>query len=181
MVIAIPTPLVVQGYEEQVGVFEILEGCLPGSRGIEQNGITQRAAQAVEDRCAQQERLDAFGLLPEDFFHQIVQHEMVAAGERSDEAGGVLHVPAVKVAANCRPAIQPSVRLSSAAMSSAERIRPITWLRNSAASEGVKRKSAARSSVKWPPARNRAKGELWILTGGDDQVHLWWQVLDAER
>ncbi len=33
--------------------------------------------------------LNALGLLPQDFFEQIVQHEMVAAGERLDEAGGV--------------------------------------------------------------------------------------------
>src|SRR6202011_4502453 len=90
MVIAVPTPLVVQRDEEQVGVFEIFQGFSPGSSGIHHNGITEGAAQAVEDRRAQQERLDAFGLLPEDFFHQIVEHEMVAAGERSDEAGGVL-------------------------------------------------------------------------------------------
>ncbi len=89
MVIAVPAPLVVQGHDEQVGAFEIFQGCLPGNRRIEQNGITQRAAEAVEDRCAQQERLDAFGLLPEDFFNQIVQHEMVAAGERGDEVGGI--------------------------------------------------------------------------------------------
>ena len=43
----------------------------------------------VEDRCAQQESLDLFGLLLQDFFDQIVQHEMVTAGERFDEAGGV--------------------------------------------------------------------------------------------
>ena len=61
-------------------------------------------------------------------------------------------------AANCRPAIQPSVRASSAAISSAERFSPITWLRNSAASAGVKRRSAARSSVNWPRARSRARG-----------------------
>ena len=90
MVIAVPTPLVVQRDDEQVGAFEIFQGCLPGSRRGEQNGITKGAAHAVEDRGAQQERLDAFGLLSQDFFHQIVQHEMVAAGERSDEAGGVL-------------------------------------------------------------------------------------------
>ena len=89
MVIAVPAPLVVQGHDEQVGAFEIFQGCLPGSSRIEQNGITQGARHAVEDRCAQQEILDAFGLLPEDFFNQIVQHEMVAAGERCDEAGGV--------------------------------------------------------------------------------------------
>jgi hypothetical protein len=43
----------------------------------------------VEDRRAQQERLNAFGLPLQDFFKQIVQHEMVAAAERLDEAGGV--------------------------------------------------------------------------------------------
>ncbi len=67
-----------------------------------------------------------------------------------------------------------------AAMSSAERFRPITWLRNPAASEEVKRKSAARSSVNWSRTRNRARGRLRILTGGDDQVHLWRQMLEQE-
>src|SRR5947209_8284020 len=90
MVIAVPMSLVVQGYEKQVSVFDRLQGCLPRTRGAEQNGITQGAAQAVQDRCTQQERLDAFGLLLQDFFKQIVQHEMVAASERGDEAGGVL-------------------------------------------------------------------------------------------
>src|SRR5439155_19036004 len=56
LVIAVPPPLVVQRDEEQVGVFDILEGFLPRTRGGEQNGITKRAAQAVQDRCAQQER-----------------------------------------------------------------------------------------------------------------------------
>ncbi len=85
MVIAVPTPLVVKGDEEQVGAFEIFQDFSPGNRGIHQNGITQRAAEAVEERRAQQKRLDAFGLLPEDFFHQIVQHEMVAAAENQVE------------------------------------------------------------------------------------------------
>ena len=89
MMITIPVPPVVQGNKEQVGVFEILEGCLPGSRRIEQDGITKGAAHALEDRCAQQESLHAFGLLFQDFFNQIVQHEMVAAGERFDKAGGI--------------------------------------------------------------------------------------------
>ena len=43
----------------------------------------------VKDRCAQQEGLDAFGLLLQDFFYQIVQHEVVAASERLDETGSV--------------------------------------------------------------------------------------------
>ena len=89
MVIAVPPPLVVQGDDEQVGAFEIFQRCSPGTRGVEHNGITQGATEAVQDGRAQQERLDAFGLLPENFFHQVVQHEMVAAGERGDEAGGI--------------------------------------------------------------------------------------------
>ena len=35
MVITVPPPLVVQGNEEQVGVFEIFQTCLPGTRGGE--------------------------------------------------------------------------------------------------------------------------------------------------
>ena len=53
-------------------------------------------------------------------------------------------------------------------------------MRNPAASEGVNRKSAARSSVNWPRARNRARGRCGILTGGDDQVHLRRQVLEQK-
>src|SRR5207302_3531009 len=87
LVIAVPLPFVVQRDEEQVGVFEIFQSGLPDSRGVEHNGITQGAAAAGEARSAQQEMLNVFRLLPEDFFKQIVQHEMVAAGERSDGAG----------------------------------------------------------------------------------------------
>src|SRR5512136_1884241 len=63
MMIAVPMPLVVQGDDEQISVFEILQGCLPGSQGGEHHGITQGAAQAVKDGCAQQKSLNAFGLL----------------------------------------------------------------------------------------------------------------------
>ena len=90
MMIAVPAPLVVQRHDEQVGVFDIRQDFFAGTRGREQNGITQRAAQALKNRCAQQKSLDAFGLLLQHFFNQVVQHEMVAAGERLDEACGVL-------------------------------------------------------------------------------------------
>src|SRR5437764_15275925 len=53
LVIAVPAPLVVQGDEEQVDVFEIFQGCLPGTGGDEQNGITKRARHSVQDRCTQ--------------------------------------------------------------------------------------------------------------------------------
>ncbi len=61
----------------------------PEAEGVEQNSITKGTAHAVKDGCAQQESLNAFGLLLQDFFNQIVHHEMVAAGERFDEAAGV--------------------------------------------------------------------------------------------
>src|SRR5919112_699000 len=64
----------------------------------------------------------------------------------------------IESAANWRAAIQPSVTCSRAATSSAERFSPITSPRNAAASSGVKRKSAACSSVIWPLARSLARG-----------------------
>src|SRR4028119_2195905 len=121
--------------------------------------------------------------------------------------------PRIESAASWSPAIQPAVRVSSAAMSSSERLRPITPSRNLAASEGVKRRSAPRSSPNWPRARPPARGGrgrrrgggggvgapgraarlaqggrggwpgqgwLWILAGGDDEVHPWRQVIEQK-
>ena len=90
MVIAVPAPLVVQGDDEQVGSLEILQGLLAGGRGVEQHGITERAAEPIEDGRPQQEGLDGFGLPLEDLLDQVVEHEVVAAGERRDEAGDVV-------------------------------------------------------------------------------------------
>ena len=47
MVVSIPAPLGIEGDDEQVGSLEILEGLLAGSRGVEQHGITQGAAQPI--------------------------------------------------------------------------------------------------------------------------------------
>ena len=93
-----------------------------------------------------------FRLALKNFFDQIVQHKTVAAGESLDKTGGVfppLHGEGGQLQTG-DPAFGAGFQ---AAMSSAERLRPITWLRNSAASAGVKRRSAARSSVNWPRAR----------------------------
>src|SRR5438105_464869 len=84
MVIAVPMPLVVQGDDEQVGAVEQFQGGLPGSGGVEQNGITQRTAQALQDRGAQQKRLDAFRLLLEK------------KGESLVDRLGINHVVVVK-------------------------------------------------------------------------------------
>ena len=71
---------------------------------------------------------------------------------------GASGCPCSDSAASCRPAIHPSVRASSVAMSSAARLRPIASLRNPAASGGVNRKSVTRSSHSWPAPRSRASG-----------------------
>ncbi len=71
MVIAIPAPLVIQGDNKQVCTLEALQSFLTGpdrARRIAQDGVAKRPAQAVENGCAQQEGLDAFGLLLQDFF-----------------------------------------------------------------------------------------------------------------
>ena len=104
---------------------------------------------------------------------------MVAAGERFDEAGGV-RWPCIESAANCRPAIQPSVRFSKAAMFSAERFRPITRLRNSAASAGVNRKIGGAQFGQLAADAEPGQGELGIFSGGDDQLHLRRQVIDKK-
>ena len=54
------------------------------------NGITQGAAQAVKDGCAQQKGLNVFRLLVENFFDQIVYDVTVVAGESPDELGNVI-------------------------------------------------------------------------------------------
>ena len=53
--IAVPMPFIIQRDNEQVSVFEIVQGfSCPEVAEIKQNGITQRAAQAVKDGRAQQ-------------------------------------------------------------------------------------------------------------------------------
>src|SRR5688572_17367785 len=44
MMVAVPAPLVVQGYQEEVCALQILEGFLSGRRRIQQNCLTQRTA-----------------------------------------------------------------------------------------------------------------------------------------
>ena len=82
-------------------------------------------------------------------------------------------------AANCRPAIQPSVRLSSAAMSSAERFSPIIWLRNSAASAGEAQIGSTQFGelIAHPQARQRQER---VFTAGNDQTQLRRLVFDKK-
>ena len=90
--------LVIERNDEQVAPLQGLQHpsaiLLPGVlTGCSANGVAQGAGQAAEDGCLHQEGLDAFGLLLQDFFKQVIQHKMVAAGEGLDKAGGVSLLP----------------------------------------------------------------------------------------
>ena len=89
--VTIPPSLAVQGHDEEVGPFEVLQGPLPGFPLHE--GIAERAAEPVQDGSPQEEVLNALGLMTQDLLDEIVQDETVAPGERSDQAGDVLLPP----------------------------------------------------------------------------------------
>ena len=87
MVIAVPEPFIVQGDDEQVGLFEIIQSLL--AIDLVGDGITQGAGHSVENGRLKQEGLNTFRLLIENFFDQVIKHKAVAAGERFDKTGGV--------------------------------------------------------------------------------------------
>ena len=88
-VIAIPAPLVIQRDDEQVGAFEVFQRCLPGTSGSEQHGFTQEPHRRSRIDVRNKNVWMLRRLLMQHFFQQIVEHEMMAAGERPDEAGGI--------------------------------------------------------------------------------------------
>ena len=85
---AIPSPLVVQGNQEQVGPVQLRQDSLaviPVG-----NSIAQRPAQALQDRGPEQEFLDSGRLLVENLFDQVIQDETVAPGESLDQPRHIL-------------------------------------------------------------------------------------------
>ncbi len=101
MVIAVPATAVVQGENKQVAQFQALETFLP----IVPPGqcVAQRRGEPVQDRSLEQEALDLFGLVAQDFFHQVVQNVAVASGERLDEP---VRIRRVLAAQGCRGHLQ---------------------------------------------------------------------------
>ena len=88
--------------------------------------------------------------------------------------------PRIEMAASCRPAIQPSVRVSSAAMSSAERFRSHHLVEKIGGFGGGEAQVGGAQLGQLASGTQPGQGKLWILTGGDDQVHLRRQVLDQK-
>ena len=65
-------------------------------------------------------------------------------------------------------------------MFSGESVSPITWLRNSAASGMVKRKSIGAQFGQMAPGAQSGERQSWILTCGDHQVHVRRQVIEQK-
>ena len=79
MVIAIPVALVIQRNDKEVAALQGFQSRVAFL--LTGDGITQRAAQPVENGGLQQEAADRFRLTLQNLFDQIVQDETVAAGE----------------------------------------------------------------------------------------------------
>ncbi len=87
LVVAEPRPLRVDRYDERVRVLQLEERPLRPARFGE--AVGERAADPPQDRGAEQEPLDPFGLALEDLGEQVVRHRTLAAGELGDEPLGV--------------------------------------------------------------------------------------------
>ena len=86
-VVAEPRSLRVDRNDERVRVLQLEERPLRAARSGE--AIGERAADPLQDRGAEQELLDPFGLSLEDLGQQVVRHRPLAAGELGDEPLGV--------------------------------------------------------------------------------------------
>ncbi len=156
MVIAVPAALTIQGDDEQVGAFEILQGLLTGRDGSLATASHRGPHMRSRMRCAAKS-LDVFGLLVQDFLHQVIQHEMVAAGKGLDKAGDVFWFCMVIVPCTARAATegrQSSLRSGfQGGDVTGGQVQTHHLVEKIGGFGGVKRRSAARRSVSWPRTR----------------------------
>src|SRR5215213_3643646 len=91
VMVTIPPAPVIQRNDKEVATLQSFQhnsGVLPVG-----DGISQRAAQPLENRGLEQELPDTFGLALQDLFNQIVQDVAVVSSESLDEPGKVLPAP----------------------------------------------------------------------------------------
>src|SRR5260370_35768189 len=87
MVIAVPPPLVIQRYQEEIGLFQPLKRRLP--LRISRHRLTERTRHPLQDRGLEQKGLDGFGLMNQHLFDQVVNNVAVVTSERPDESWAV--------------------------------------------------------------------------------------------
>ena len=177
MMIAIPLALVIQRNDEQVASLQGLQH--PSAVFLAGDGIAQRAAQPVEDGGLEQEAADTFGLTLQDFFDQIVQHETVSAGEGPDEPGGVLS-PLHRE----RGQLQAGDPAFGAGFQGGDVFRREVQAHHLVEKFGGfgrgKTQVGGAQLGQLAPGAQAGQGQLWVLAGGDDQVHLRRQVLEQK-
>ena len=88
VVVAVPGPVVVERYHEQVVALEGLEHRLPV--GAARDRVAQRTGQLAEHRGVQQEPAEPVGQPTEHLLDQVVEDEAMAPGERLDEPRDVV-------------------------------------------------------------------------------------------
>ena len=166
-VITIPGALFVQGHQEEVVAFQVLQGF--AARRLAGHGFAEGGGKLVEDRCAAQKRAHLFRLAGQHFLDQIVQDVAVRAPEPLHETGRVvafLQRQGRQLQAG-RPALRAPRRVSICLWG---RVTPITLEKKALASSREKLRSAARISVSWLRTRSRVRGRSGIFPRGDDQV-----------
>ncbi len=87
MVISIPTSLVIQGDDEQVGLFEIFQSLLAVSLVVDR--IAEGARLVFKDSSLLQKALDVLMLPFKDLLDQVIQYKAMAARKGYYEAGGI--------------------------------------------------------------------------------------------
>jgi len=88
MVIPVPPSLGVQRHDEEIGMTQLIQDVFPTL--ALQYRVAQGTTQSIQHRRTKQKRLNIIGLLMQDFFNQVVLHEVMAAREGRDEGLGVL-------------------------------------------------------------------------------------------
>ena len=86
-VVAEPRALTIDRNHERVRVLQLDEHPLRAARPG--HSVGQRAADPLQDRGAEQQLPDPFGLALEDLGKQVIRHRPLAAGELGDELSGV--------------------------------------------------------------------------------------------
>ena len=148
-----------------------------------QDRVAQRAAQAVEDGGAQQERLDLGGLSLQDLLDQVVQDEAVAAGEGADEAGGALAGTRASLQGDGRH-LQPGDPAFGAGLERRDVLRrEVQAHRPSEELGGFGGREAQVGGAQLgqlAPGAQPGQGQARVFAGGDDQMHPRRQVLEQE-
>jgi hypothetical protein len=88
VVVAIPSPVVIQRDDEQVRSLERLQRLLRGV--LARDSVTQRSAETLQNRRLEEKAANGFGLALQNLFDQLVHDEAVVPPKAGDESGDIV-------------------------------------------------------------------------------------------